>query len=100
MVEQVDTSVPSNVPEINRQIFEECNKVRANPQSIIPFLQEMLGNFDGVYLNWPGRKKLIHTHEGAATVQEAIEYLKMRSLFPCYSGMQDWQGLHVTMWLT
>ena len=76
MVEQVDTSVPSDVPEINRQIFEECNKVRANPQSMIPFLQDKLGRFDGLYLNWPGRKKLIITQEGPAAVNEAIEYLK------------------------
>ena len=47
MAEQVDTSLPSDVQELDRQIFELANRLRGDPRSFIPYLQEMLGRFDG-----------------------------------------------------
>ena len=74
MAEQVDTSLPSDVQELDRQIFELANRLRGDPRSFIPYLQEMLGRFDGDSLRQPG-KTTLRTKEGPAAVNEAIEYL-------------------------
>ena len=50
MVEHVDSSLPSNVQKLDREIFEQMNKLRSDPRSFIPYLQEMLAQFDGVLL--------------------------------------------------
>ena len=46
MAEQVDTTLPSDVQELDRQVFELANRLRADPRSFIPYLQEMLGRFE------------------------------------------------------
>ena len=72
MVQSVGSSV--NFKELDRKIFDEHNKLRANPRSYIPYLQEMLGHFDGDVYRKPG-KPMERTHEGQAAVNEAIEFL-------------------------
>ena len=44
----------TNFKELDRQIVEEHNKLRANPRSYIPHLQEMLGYFSGDSFFKPG----------------------------------------------
>ena len=70
----MDTSLPADVQELDRQVFELANRLRADPRSFIPYLQEMLGRFDGDSLRQPG-KTTLRTKEGPAAVNEAIEYL-------------------------
>ena len=74
MAQEVDTSLPSDVQELDRQVFELANRLRADPRSFIPYLQEMLGRFEGDSLRQPG-KTTLRTKEGPAAVNEAIEYL-------------------------
>ena len=70
MVDQL----PRDVSENDAQIFDLMNKLRDDPKSFIPHLQEMLGRFEGDMLKQPG-KTTLRTKEGPAAVNEAIEYL-------------------------
>lgn len=74
MVDKVDTSVPRDVQQIDQEIFELTNRLRADPRSFIPLLQEMLSRFEGDLLKQPG-KTTLRTKEGPAAVQEAMDYL-------------------------
>lgn len=71
----VDKSPPSNVAEMDQQIFDLVNRVRQDPLAFVPHLQEMLGRFEGLLMKQPG-KTTLRTKEGASAVNEAIEYLK------------------------
>ncbi|CAI2368827.1 unnamed protein product [Moneuplotes crassus] len=51
------------------------NKIRTDPQSFIPILEEKLTMFDGNNLMRPGRPTLI-TKEGPKAVKEAIRFLE------------------------
>ena len=73
MVDQ-SNSLPRDVRDLDKQIFELQNKLRSDPRSFIPYLQEWLGRFEGDLLKQPG-KTTLRTKEGPAAVQEAIEYL-------------------------
>ena len=74
MIEDQNATVPRDVPDLDRQVFELQNKLRADPRSFIPYLQEMLSRFDGDLLKQPG-KTTLRTKEGPSAVNEAIEYL-------------------------
>ena len=50
------------------------NKIRQNPKSLIPDLEEMMNKFDGLLLKVEG-KVTLRTKEGAAAVREAIDFL-------------------------
>lgn len=52
------------------------NEMRTNPKSFIPDLEEMLPRFNGNMYTRPNDPVLLSTNEGAAVVQELIEYLK------------------------
>ncbi len=64
----------ADVKEIDKNIFAMHNNLRENPKSLIPDLQEMLNNFDGMLLKREG-KVTLRTKEGENAVKEAIEYL-------------------------
>ena len=68
------SELPRDVRDLDKQIFELQNKLRADPRSFVPYLQEWLGRFEGDLLKRPG-KTTLRTKEGPAAVQEAIEYL-------------------------
>ena len=51
-------------------------QVRTNPKSLIPNLTTMVNNFEGNLLVMPGKIRM-RTNEGAAAVQEAIDFLKV-----------------------
>ena len=74
MVQNDKGGVPGDVSEMDRQIFEVQNKIRTDPRSCIPHLQEMLNRFEGDLLKQPG-KTTLRTKEGKSAVNEAIEYL-------------------------
>ena len=63
---------------IDREIFELHNNLRQNPMLIIPDLEALVEQFDGMLLKRPG-KPTLRTKEGADAVKEAIEYLKTKT---------------------
>ena len=66
---------------LNSEVFSEQNKVRADPTSYVKTLQAMLPLFtDKVYKE--DGKIAITTQEGAAAVQEAIDYLGKATAAP------------------
>ena len=64
-----------NISEIDKQIFEYHNNIRKDPKMLIPDLEEMINQFDGMLLKRPG-KVTLRTKEGVDAVNEAIEFLK------------------------
>lgn len=74
----VDTRVPVDVPEMDRQFFELQNQLRCNPRSFIPHLEQMLSQMEGNVIQRPG-KPGIETEEGPSAVHEAIKYLERAS---------------------
>jgi len=63
--------------QLEKSLFDETNKIRANPQSYIPILEAWKAR------NIPGTNKfkqedgsILNTNEGVKAVDEAIEYLK------------------------
>jgi hypothetical protein len=64
-----------NFNSLKQEIFEENNKIRANPQSYIPILENHLKYFKGDVFMKPGEIG-IQTNEGKPAVQEAINFLK------------------------
>jgi uncharacterized protein YkwD len=64
-----------NYEELTKQLIEEHNKVRADPSSYIPKLENHIKYFRGDVLARPG-SHAIKTHEGKAAYEEAIEFLK------------------------
>ena len=62
--------------EVDKALFELHNKVRADPNFIVPELEKMLGMFDkDIYLKREGRST-IQTKDGVQGVKEAIHFLK------------------------
>lgn len=60
----------------DEQLFALINKVRTNPKSMIPYLQEMILKFDGDLYKRGGDRPNLRTKEGAKAVEEAIKALE------------------------
>ncbi|CDW89935.1 UNKNOWN [Stylonychia lemnae] len=61
--------------QIDQDILEFTNKIRANPKEMIPHLEKILATFEGDVMYIDGQIG-IQTNEGPAAVQEAIEFAK------------------------
>lgn len=87
----------STFSKTDNEVFVEINLLRANPQSFIPYLEEMKKNFTGkVFINTQGVN--FNTFEGMAAVDEAIEFLKKTSaLSPLKlsKGLSNAAALHL-----
>ncbi|NES69814.1 MAG: CAP domain-containing protein, partial [Okeania sp. SIO2D1] len=70
--------IPDNWSEIERQIILEHNKVRQNPQSYIPLMQNWLEQFESDYIvrNGVAPRVNLVTQEGKSAVLEAMEFLR------------------------
>lgn len=66
-----------NVDEIDKKVWALHNEIRQNPKVLIPDLQHMLEQFDGMLLKRQG-KVTLRTKEGKDAVQEAIDFLKIQ----------------------
>lgn len=66
------------VQQIDKDIFEMHNNLRKNPKMLVPDLEAMLEQFDGMLLKRPG-KVTLRTKEGKEAVQEAIKFLNEAS---------------------
>ena len=70
-----------DISQIDRSVFSVTNRLRSDPSSFIPLLQERLTYYEGAgktdkkVLRLPG-KPPIRSNEGPAAVLEAIEFLK------------------------
>lgn len=64
------------VVQFRQQLCEEHNKIRTNPKSYVPVLEQYLKYFQGNVFKKPGEKIGIQTNEGKAAVQECISFLK------------------------
>lgn len=64
-----------NFEDLSKQLIEEHNKVRKNPQSYIEKLENHMKYFRSDVLARPG-SHAVKTHEGKAAYDEAIEFLK------------------------
>lgn len=71
-------SVSSDWLSIEREIIEEHNRIRQNPQSYIPILEDYLAsmNSEGNIPNGCGDRCTLLTEEGQPAVEEAIAFLR------------------------
>jgi len=72
-------NIPGNdVKEIDRAVFKLHNDLRENPKMLLPDLEEMTKQFDGMLMKREG-KVTLRTKEGVDAVKELIEYLKKQT---------------------
>jgi uncharacterized protein YkwD len=67
--------------DIVKQVIEEHNLIRTNPQSYIPFLEKEMSYFQGTTLYKPGEIPLC-TNEGKRAYQDCINFLKKQKPLP------------------
>jgi uncharacterized protein YkwD len=75
-------SSPSFVSPLEKEIIDEMNLARSNPQQYATFIEEFKKYYDGNRLTMPGRKKAIVTFDGVAAVDEAINFLRATKPLP------------------
>lgn len=86
-VDRLVTSMPASAGpaggngQLSREVFDEMNAMRADPQGYVAVLQAYRDQFRGDVVIRPGRIS-IQTREGVAAVDEAIRYLQRQSPMP------------------
>ena len=70
--------------DYEQAVLKELNAVRANPQGLIPVLQELYRRMNGKFL-FVSPTLRIETQEGAAAVSEAIRVLKETPVTPPFT---------------
>nr|MDQ3816913.1 hypothetical protein [Acidobacteriota bacterium] len=68
--------------QLEKEIIDEMNLARAEPQVYAGFVEEYKKYYDGNRLQIPGRKKSLVTTEGVAAVDEAINFLRNQKPLP------------------
>jgi uncharacterized protein YkwD len=82
-VPKVDNAPTINfISPLEREIIDEINLARTNPQKYISFLEEYRSYYKGNSLTLPGSKSALVTNEGLAAVEEAINYLRAQKPLP------------------
>ena len=64
--------------QLAREVLEEMNRLRTDPQGYIAVLEAYRAQFDGDLVIRPGRIR-IRTYEGVAAVDEAIRFLRTQA---------------------
>lgn len=67
---------PDGVSDLDWSIYEATNRLRSDPTSFIPFLENQLQYFDNDKTLWLPLKNGLITREGPPAWREAIEYLR------------------------
>jgi len=70
-----------NFDELRQSIFNEHNRIRADPQSYVEILENQIKFFKGDILYRPGEVP-IQTNEGVKAYEQAIEFLKQKTPVP------------------
>ncbi len=65
----------NNLSRLEKEVITEMNKVRTNPQSYIPMMEEYKNRFQEKRVK-VGESKYLLTKEGVAAVDEANQFLK------------------------
>lgn len=81
LMEAKDTP-PANTSDQDKGCWEAHNQIRQNPKSFVPDLESMLAKFDGNLMKNEETHVHIRTNEGAAAVQEAIDFLNSAQPLP------------------
>lgn len=63
--------------ELEQSVLDELNKVRTDPKSYIPYLEEYKKLFKGKNVDYP--RAMMMTFEGTSAVNEAIKFLNKSS---------------------
>jgi uncharacterized protein YkwD len=80
-----NTATPGFMSQLEKEIIEEMNLARTEPQKYAAFIEEYKKYYDGNRLNIPGRKKALVTNEGVAAVDEAISFLRAAPPLPAFA---------------
>jgi len=72
------------VSQLEREIIDEMNLARTEPQKYAAFVEEYKKYYDGPRLTIPGRKKAIIMNEGIPAVDEAINFLRSQKPLPAF----------------
>jgi len=86
---QASDAPDDSVAQLDKDIFVTHNEVRTNPKSMIPDLEAQLEKFDGNLLKNEETNVHLRTNEGAAAVQECIEFLKNAEPLPALVWKSD-----------
>ena len=70
--------------QLEKEIFEEMNLARTEPQKYAAFIEEYKKYYDGNRLTIPGRKKAIVTNDGLTAVDEAVKFLRAQQPLPAF----------------
>ena len=73
---------PGFMSQLEKEIIDEMNLARAEPQAYAGFVEEYRKYYDGNRLTIPGRKKTLVTAEGVPAVDEAINFLRKQKPLP------------------
>lgn len=67
---------PTTGAAFELELWREINSARSQPTQYAQYLKDMLPQFDGTRFNIPGTKNARETREGAAGVQNGINFLE------------------------
>jgi uncharacterized protein YkwD len=83
---RVDVVTPSAsfLSPLEKEILDEMNLARTEPQKYAAFVEEYKKYYDGNRLMIPGRKKALVTNDGVAAVDEAIKFLRAQQPLPAF----------------
>lgn len=68
--------------KFERDIFQEINVARIQPEAFIPYLELYRSRFNGKVYRQPGTNLLIRTGEGTPAVDETITFLRKQRPLP------------------
>lgn len=68
--------------QLEKEIIDEMNLARAEPQTYAGFVEEYKKYYDGNRLTIPGRKKSLVSAEGVSAVDDAINFLRNQKPLP------------------
>jgi uncharacterized protein YkwD len=79
-----NTAAISFMSQLEKEIVDEMNLARTEPQKYAAFVEEFKKYYDGNRLMIPGRKKALVTNDGIAAVDEAIGFLRAAQPLPAF----------------
>lgn len=79
-----NTAAVGFMSQLEKEIIDEMNLARTEPQKYAAFVEEYKSYYDGNRLLIPGRKKALVTNDGIAAVDEAINFLRAAQPLPAF----------------